>query len=758
MKFRAQTGAFRLGSFGAALAIAASTLLVCLGHWGCRAGDSLQTIRTLQDQGRFEESIVPLARMIDSGHKDPETLFRYGYALSFTGRTSGATWSLQAAMDNEDWLEPAAMQLGQNGLATGNYELSIRAMDQLLEKNTDHMPGLMVRGSAYLHTRQSYEAALADFERLVELSPDRLDTYAPLASALLGLHRPEEALEVIEEARKRSREGDVGLGPNPEDAFWCGARASFASDAGNEVEASRILDECLETDPTAETLVTGAVEFYDKHGHGARSIEILKAAYAQAPESRSFRIGLVRRLHGLGESAEAEDILRAAATRAATRATTREDTAMAATAWADLARFLLQNGRTEEGVSTFETLLDLVATPAADVLFSYAEGLIEMGRYGDALEIARSTPVEVHRSMIRGRVEFARGEYDAALRELEQAMLLWPDSAPIRYYSALAAERLGDFDRAVEEFRHAIRSDSNLLAARQRLARLHMAEGADRQALAILRYSASTDELVQDADGALLEIELLARLGKEVSVGGLPSSPDRSHAEMRSLALAAIARGAAHRGGPDATLGVLDEAGAIDPSDFSRLSALRLRIQALVELGRAAEATELARGIVDAYPDNADYWALLGGALMENSESRAEARSSFERALEREATNVAALTGLAEISVTTGSLEDAVSLYSRAVEADPKARESLLGLVEVLAELGREAEGRAALESYLVRGDSYDGKAALRLARMLRSENTDRSLELARRALRFGAGDEAAKMVAELDRESAAGR
>jgi tetratricopeptide (TPR) repeat protein len=653
-------------------------------------------------------------------------------------------------MDNEDWLEPAAMRLGQNGLATGNYELSIRAMDQLLEKNTDHIPGLMVRGSAYLHSRQSYEAALADFERLVELSPDRLDTYAPLASALLGLHRPEEALEVIEEARKRSREGDVGLGPNPDDAFWCGARASFASDAGNEVEASRILDECLETDPTSETLVTGAVEFYDRHGHGARSIEILKAAYAQAPESRSFRIGLVRRLHGLGESAEAEEILRAA--------TAREDPAMAATAWADLARFLLQNGRTEAGVSAFETLLDLVATPAADVLFSYAEGLIAMGRYGDALEIARSTPAEVHRSMIRGRVEFARGEYDAALRELEQAMLLWPDSAPIRYYSALAAEHLGDFDRAVEEFRHAIRSDSNLLAARQRLARLHMAEGADRQALAILRYSASTDELVQDAESALLEIELLARLGKEVNVGGLPSSPDRSHAEMRSLALAAIARGAAHRGGPDATLGVLDEAGVIDPSDFSMLSALRLRIQALVELGRAAEATEIARGIVDAYPGNADYWALLGGALMESSESRVEARSCFERALEHEATNVAALTGLAEISATTGSLEEAVSLYSRAVEADPKARESLLGLVAVHAELGREAEGRAALESYLVMGDSYDGRAALRLARMLRSENTDRSLELARRALRFGAGDEAAKLVAALDRESAAGR
>ena len=74
-----------------------------------------------------------------------------------------------------------------------------------------------------------------------------------------------------------------------------------------------------------------------------------------------------------------------------------------------------------------------------------------------------------------------------------------------------------------------------------------------------------------------------------------------------------------------------------------------------VELGRAAEATELARGIVDAYPDNADYWALLGGALMENSESRSEARSSFERALARDATNVAALARLADASAATVS-------------------------------------------------------------------------------------------------------
>ena len=124
----------------------------------------------------------------------------------------------------------------------------------------------------------------------------------------------------------------------------------------------------------------------------------------------------------------------------------------------DLAGFLKDSGDLEGSIETYRKARENGAS-GATFLISFGEALISAGEYDEALAIADETGPESHKAFIRGRVYLKRKEYDRALEEFTQGVLLWPDNAVGRYYAAIAAEQLGDFDRAVEEYRNAMRID-----------------------------------------------------------------------------------------------------------------------------------------------------------------------------------------------------------------------------------------------------------------------------------------------------------
>ena len=59
------------------------------------------------------------------------------------------------------------------------------------------------------------------------------------------------------------------------------------------------------------------------------------------------------------------------------------------------------------------------------------------------------------RHLILGRVAQERRQHAKALVEFAEAAKVWPNNAFARYYTALSAEHVGDFDRALEEYRYA---------------------------------------------------------------------------------------------------------------------------------------------------------------------------------------------------------------------------------------------------------------------------------------------------------------
>jgi tetratricopeptide (TPR) repeat protein len=542
--------------------------------------------------------------------------------------------------------------------------------------------------------------------------------------------------------------------PRAREAYWCTVRATFKREAGELKEAVEIVDACLQAHPADGELLSEAINVYGAAGQYDRILEALRAAHAERPEEGGLRNALVSHLESIGRSDEAEQVMRDAL--AAEQANDPPRVVQTAAIWVDLAGFLIEAGRVEEGLDAYDEALELLGDLAsADLRFRFADALILAKRYDRALEVIASSPVEVYPPMIRGRVAFERGDFETAFEELDQVALMWPDNAPTHYYLARSAEALGDLDRAVEEYRQAVRSDPTLIAPRERLVRLHLAEGRVRDADAIAGFvSAKKGGAPPSLALRLLDVEIRTRLGDEPDLAIAPDA-DHSAREVQAMTIDALSRGLERGSGTETAVDILAQ---IETQVQPRTRDLfaRAQIELLMKHDESLDrAVELARTKDRELPGRPIIDLALGRALVRRGIDLEEAERRLESVVAADPERADALASLGDLARSRGDLEASLGWYDRALASEPGHWQSAAGRFAALRALGREDQARAALESYLAVGNPYDGHAALELAQALDADSKQRRIALAHRAIRFGAGQPALELLSQLDPEAA---
>lgn len=713
----------------------------------------LAEIRGLINTGRIQETIDRCIELIESGNRQGELLFIYGRALAIAGRPGRARWSLDAAMEDPIWIISAAHQLAQDNYQATNYDVVLDVLDRLAanrpDPETKDLFAMTLRGRAYLGTRQNYDEALEIFDEILEIQPDHEEALRLKGVALLGLKRSDEAWEIIKQGRDNASDTALALDATDREAYWCGIQVTFNREAGKLAEAEEILEACLVDHPTSSGLIQEASDLYGAQGRYDEIVKAMRSAHETAPDNAEFRQALVLQLRALGRSAEAEEVL-----RNAIEITPDE---LAGEPWVALAGFLVDAGRLHEGLDAYEKAMSLLGgTLPPELLFSYAEALIQAERYDEANAIVEKTPIEVHRPMIRGRVAYEQAQYELARKELEEAAKLWPGNAPIRYYLARTAEGLGDFGTAIEEYRQSMRSDSKLTEPKERLARLHLAEGRVRHAMSILRFSGTEATGTPSPESRLIEIEIQAMLGVEPDLSRLVPDPKRPINEIRRLAVEGFSRGVRTRSGPEAVVEALDVlADSVELENKDILLGERIRHLLLLE--RAGEAQKMARAAVQERPrsDSARLW--LARALAAADPDTQEAQELLVTVRSESSIGAEARTTLGELVLHGGDAATAEKLFREALQIDPKISVAMRGLAEALVALDRKSEAENRLKVYLAEHGPYDGAAALQLGQLLEGttpssdSDNDPRIKLAKRAVRFGAGQPAIDFLVQLD-------
>jgi tetratricopeptide (TPR) repeat protein len=497
----------------------AAGLFVCLALSGCEQVDPLEAIRRQQAVGDFQGSVEPLRALLATRPDDPEVNVLYGRALAFTQRQNLASWSLRKAMKDPEWFVPAGSQLALLALAAGDFNEVVEISGRILEQEPDNVTVLLMRANAHAHWKKDPELALADAKRVLELDPDMIEAYEPRILALLALDRLEEASEALAEAGRRLVELEGG-----EDtlAWHCSTTAAFQQEGGELERARETWLECLDAYPTNLEVVSSAMSFYDEQGEPERSLEVLRAAYAGSPDSRVLRVALAHRLSLMGDAAEAEAVLR--------DATLAEDSLLAAAAWLDLGKLRQSLGEHAAAADALQQALEQereAGSTTPQLVFEYADALVLAGRLARALEVAEDIPVPSHRQLIRARVAQERRDPARALEYYDEALQLWPDNPWARYYAALAAEELGEFERALAEYRYAIRISPAATDARTRGADLLLAQGQPSAALQMLRTGQGDAPL--EIEGQLLLMRLLGLQGNIKVVADSLAQIEQSH-------------------------------------------------------------------------------------------------------------------------------------------------------------------------------------------------------------------------------------
>jgi predicted Zn-dependent protease len=305
-----------------------------------------------------------------------------------------------------------------------------------------------------------------------------------------------------------------------------------------------------------------------------------------------------------------------------------------------------------------------------------------------------------------------------------------------------------------------MRSDPTLAAARERLIRLHLAEGRVMDAARIHRFASPKKKNAPPSlEMKLLAIEIQARLGNEPDLS-IPSNATISLRELQLKAVDALARGLRLRDGAQEASEILAQLES-QVDSASKDIFVKAQVELLLEGDDSvAEAIAVARRANAELPGRRLVLLSLGQALLRSGKDMDldEAENVLLPLLDRAPNDLSLLTSLGDLAALRSDDATALLRFDEALARAPDHWPAVSGRFALLMRTDRREEATAALQTYLDRDNPYDGQAALVLARALEGDPSahDRRKTLARRATRFGAGADALELLTSLDPEAAA--
>lgn len=684
----------------------------------------LAEIRALQEGGEFEASIEPIRVLLYAEPAQPEANYRLGVALVQTGRKGLAIWPLQKASQSDDYGVQAGLMLAQLLLKTQDYEEAIRTADEVLLRDPNRVAALHVRGEANIGAARP-EETLIDVARLLELRPSDYRAHVLQVAALIDLNRFDDAEAAYVDMKVQAETS----GNADQSARACTLLAGFYAGQGEAEKAEQTYEGCLESYPAHPLLMQWATNFFHEVENHDREFELWRNAVEDIPEDFSKRASLADLNISHGNEEDAEQILRDAV-----------DLFDTVAAWQALSAFYRTTGDLSKAREALENALYRAPGEPEPLKFALADLMVLEGDLERATELASGLKEPAYKNLINGSIRLAQGDARAALEIFEVGLRLWPNNAGARFLAGQAAEQLGQTQRAMAEYREAIRVDQTGTDASLHLAKIHFSLGewvaAQQFAERHIRerpYSGAEAHIIAARSAGNqgnyeVGLQLLAQLRARDGDGPKPW-----------VELSGLLRNS--RGHEDAVKSM--QGSELDLTDLANVIALRSIVYDLTELGRIDESLALIELAIAANEPHTELLNMKGLALI-GLGRLAEGKTALEAAVGVDATKAGpALQALARIAAMDGDLEDALLLAKTAIQAVPVDPEAIYLAARFSTLLDRDDEAGQLLRD-TIRAAPGHAKACNDLAWRLAESGGDlnEALELAERATRIAPGSD----------------
>jgi len=534
------------------------------------------------------------------------------------------------------------LEKGQQFLSAGNFEKArVEFRNALQIAPTD---------SEARYENGVVDEKLGNIREAAQFYRGAIDVNADNVKARVGLGRvylfggaPDKALEVI----------DPAFAKHPDDAGLLTVRAAARVQLKDRVAALADAQRAVQLAPMSEDAVSVLAGIHKANGDTAKAIALLADAVKRIPGTVDLRLELAQLYSDAGQQARTEEIL------------------------VDLVR--------------------LKPTVAAH-RFRLAQFYARLNKIDDAERILRVgiKAMPQQREMKSALIDFlaARRSREIAETELNGFIAQDPKDYALRFALAQFYEQGKDFPKAEAVYRQVIAAadlDGPGITARDRLAALRVqqndAAGAEKLVAEVLA------KVPRDDDALILRGNLaLAQKDPKTAIADLRAVlRDQPNAVgvMRALARAHLANGE-----PALAEETMRRAVDSNPTDASaRLDLAQL----LIQLGKPEQAKPVVDALVNQQPNNME--ALTAqfkiAAAMKDFVAAKAAASAIVAANPKLALGYYFQGGVAE---TEKHPDEAIRLYSAALEMQPGTTEPLQALSRVLASQNRAPEALKRLD------------------------------------------------------------
>jgi tetratricopeptide (TPR) repeat protein len=327
--------------------------------------------------------------------------------------------------------------------------------------------------------------ALREFQKAIEIDPQRVDSYLNLGAVYVSARQPAEAEGVYKkavEANPKSSQARVALG-----------------------------------------------QFYFSVGKMAEAEAELQAAIKLDPHAVLPRLTLTPLYLATGRMAEAEKL----GTELKTVAPDNPD------AYRALGLFYIFTGQKDKAAIEFRTLSKSKPKDTT-VSMLLIDTLIELGQIREAgvinKELLKADPGNPQGLLFNGRLLLAERKYDQALTELQRGLKGAPKSAPGYYFLGIAQNALGLPSQARSSWTYALELQPQMIDARLALADLEANSGNYDQALQLAGDALKAHPEVLAAHLIRAKV-LLAKGDKKEGETQLKAALDRDPGSLQALTM-----------------------------------------------------------------------------------------------------------------------------------------------------------------------------------------------------------------------------
>ncbi len=251
---------------------AAEHLHNCMDVWPDDAEVLLLAARAARRLGEFETAEKLLNRCTAPGRHADEVELENVLLRAARGEIGQVGAFCEALIAREHPATSLVLEaLVYGSLETLRIPYAARTLDEWLKRQPDNPQAHFFRGSLH-HQLGNYDQAAVSFRRALELDPDLDAVRLALASLLLQLNRPTEALPHLEYLRGRT----------PRSAKARTQLAACLARLGQEGEAAKVLDEVLTEFPHYPPALAERGKLAFRAGDLDRAEALLKQACARS--------------------------------------------------------------------------------------------------------------------------------------------------------------------------------------------------------------------------------------------------------------------------------------------------------------------------------------------------------------------------------------------------------------------------------------------------------------------------------------------